>query len=168
MEIIGGEYAGLSRDVIRNKVKKEIRSKPDWYRRAGMVCLGMWNVTFDKGFEKLQKPRTVPDELVLYALCIMFRRHAMVHTSIRPWYMLKRTKGLIPNIASEMCEMILIYLGGGIFDVLRQRPFSIELPPIVDLDLIQRQCVLYWDTNLREMNITLNRDDSFEDVIHPE
>ena len=34
----------------------EIKSKPDWYSRAGMVCLGMWNTSFEKWLEKLQRP----------------------------------------------------------------------------------------------------------------
>ena len=110
----------------------------------------------------------MPDELVFYGLCIMFRQHAMVHTYIRPWCTLKRTEGITPNIASEMCETILIYLGGGIVGVLRRRPFSIEQPPVVHLEQLQMQRVLYWDTNLREMSFTLRRDESFEDVIQPD
>ena len=75
---------------------------------------------------------------------------------------------MTPNIASKMCETILIYLGVGIFGVLRRRPFNIEPPPVVQIEQIQIQRRLYWDTNLREMSFTLRRDESFEDTIQPE
>ena len=72
------------------------------------------------------------------------------------------------NIATEMCEAILIYLGVGIFGVLRRRPFNIEPPLVVNIEQIQLQRTLYWDVNLREMSFTLRRDESFEDIIQTE
>ena len=72
------------------------------------------------------------------------------------------------NIASEMCETILIYLGVGIFGVLSRKPFSIKPSPMVQIEQIQIQRMLYWDTNLKEMSFTLRRDESFEDTIQPD
>ena len=53
---IFGEYVDLPPDEIKKMLISEIKSKPDWYSRAGMVCLGMRNTSFEKWLEKLQRP----------------------------------------------------------------------------------------------------------------
>ena len=117
---IFGAYSNMTEDKIKHKVVMEINEHADWYDTASSVSLTMKGITFKKWLNQLVKPRTMPDEVVLYALCVIFRRNALVFTGIRPWTMLKKTPNMTLSIVSEMCETVLLYLGNNLYGELHR------------------------------------------------
>ena len=113
-------------DEMKAKVIKEIETYSAWFKDAGTCSLGMRGITFEAWLEKLKKPRTWPDELALYALCVLTRRHALVFTTNQPWCTMEKKSGVTLSIAQEMCEMILLYLGNKLYGILQRKPFSLD------------------------------------------
>ena len=120
------EYCTLSGVEVKNKLNTELKEREDWYIRASAVCLGMRSLKYDEWFKKLQKVRTWPNELALYALCIIFRRNACVFNNGRIWTSLEVTPSMSIGTIQEMCETTLLYLGNNIYGILRRRPFMLE------------------------------------------
>ena len=48
------EYTNLTADQVKASVLKELSDNQDWYERAGIACLGMRGIKFDKWFKKLK------------------------------------------------------------------------------------------------------------------
>ena len=72
------EYTNLSADEVKARVIKELNDKQEWYEWAGIACLGMRGIKYDKWLKKLKSKRSWPDELALYGLCVLFHRNALV------------------------------------------------------------------------------------------
>ena len=115
---IFGELTDMSGDEVKQLLLEELNGNKEWYSDAGTVSLGMRGVKFGTWLKKLSKPRTIPDELCLYALCVIHRRHALVYTGLRPWCTLKKTPSMTLGIVAEICETTLLYLGNNLYGIL--------------------------------------------------
>ena len=136
---------------------KEISENTHWYRHAGHVCLGMQGTTFDDWLKQLKYKKSPGDELCVYALSALLRRHTIIHTAVRPWFTLERTPGMSFSVACELSETHLLYLGNNVFGELHRKPLSMVHPEIVLLDEIQYTRELYRDHHAPEMYITIKR-----------
>ena len=61
----------------------------------------------NKWLKKLERVRTWPDELALYALCIVFHRNACVFNNGLIWTTLEVTLNMTIRTIQEMCETML-------------------------------------------------------------
>ena len=66
------DYCMLDGKEVKKALVSELKSNEVWYERAASACLGMRGVTFKNWLAKLERPRTWPNELVLYALSVLF------------------------------------------------------------------------------------------------
>ena len=80
-----GSICDLTADEMKAKVINEIERYSTWFKSAGTCTLGMRDLMFEAWFDKLKRPCTWPDELCLYALCVLTRRHALVVHPGAPW-----------------------------------------------------------------------------------
>ena len=121
---------------MKANVIAEIKANPVCYAKAGHVMLIMKGTTFKKWLDSMKRPRTQPDELMLYALCVLYRRHCIVYTKWQPWHSVNPTAGQTFNMIEEMCETKLLYIGENLFGVLRRLPLDRPItPPIVLSDV---------------------------------
>ena len=78
------------------------------------------------------------DEMTIFVLSVIFRRHTIVYTKTRPW----TTYAATPNMSIEelhnQCETHLMYLGGGIYGIIHPRPYSIPTHRHVNLLITQQ------------------------------
>ena len=123
-----GEYCGISGKEVKQKLIDELDSSVTWYTMASAACLGMRGIPFTDWLKKLKHPRTWPNELTLYALCILFHRNALVFNSGRIWTTLEVSPRLSVNIIQEMCETVMLYLGNNLYGTLRRKPFTLDQP----------------------------------------
>ena len=165
---IFGAYSNMTEDEIKHKVVMEINEHADWYDTASSVSLTMKGITFKKWLNQLVKPRTMPDEVILYALCVIFRRNALVFTGIRPWTTLKKTPNMTLSIVSEMCETVLLYLGNNLYGELHRRPFSINIAPKLKLHEVQATRPIFRDNKAHVMWVVVLRTTEFETSIRPD
>ena len=163
-----GSYSNMTEDEVKHKVIMEINEHAEWYDMASSVALTMKGINFKKWLCQLVKHRTMPDEVVLYALCVIYRRNALVFTSIRPWSTLKKTPNMTLNIVSEMCETLLLYLGKNLYGELHRRPFRILIEPKLNLSEIQATRPLFRDKKKHDMWVVVLRMTDYEPCIRPE
>ena len=165
---IFGSYNNMTEEEVKHKVIMEINEHTEWYDTASSVALTMKGINFKKWLCQLVKQRTMPDEVVLYALCVIYRRNALVFTGIRPWSTLKKTPNMTLNIVSEMCETLLLYLGNNLYGELHRRPFRILVEPKLNLSEMQATRPLFRDTKEHVMWVVVLRTTDYEPCIRPE
>ena len=77
------EYCTLNGAEVKTKLLQELKAREEWYIKASTARLGMCGVAYSDWYKKLQKARTWPNELALYALCVLFHRNACVFNNGR-------------------------------------------------------------------------------------
>ena len=120
------EYCDLTGDEVKAKVLQELETNSVWYTKASATCLGMRGIKFDTWFKKQARPRTWPNELILYALCIIFCRNVLVINGGRIWTTLETNQDMTISVVQEMCETTLLYLGNNLYGPHRRKPFTLE------------------------------------------
>ena len=131
---IFASYTNKTSVEIKEIVLKEISENTHWYRHAGHVCLGMQGTTFEDWLKQLKYKRSPGDELCVYALSALLRRHTIIHNAVQPWFSLKRTPGMSFSVACELSETHLLYLGNNVFGELPRKPLGMVCLDIVLLD----------------------------------
>ena len=71
------------------------------------------------------------DELVLYALCRIFHRHAFIICNDRVWTTIKSDVPLTINELLDICDLKLVFLRPGIFGELKLKRKHGKLPPLI-------------------------------------
>ena len=105
------------------------------YAKAGHVMLVMKGTTFNKWFASMKRPRTWPDELMLYVLCVLYQWHCVVYTEWKPWHTVQPKVGQSFNMI-KMCETKLLYIAENLFGVLKRLLLNrLDTPPIVLSDV---------------------------------
>ena len=135
---------------------------------ADTCPLGMRGIRYDQWLKKLEKPRTWPDELCLYMLCMIYRHHAIVFTATQPWCTVKVKENMTIGIIQEMCETVLLYLGNKLYGVLRCQPFTLDCPVTIDLDDTQQMRIIHRDHNLHEAYLDMRINGAYECYIREE
>ena len=154
---IFASYTNKTGSEIKDLVLQEITENKHWYRKAGHISLGMRGVTFNNWLKQLRYKKTAGDELCVYALSTLFRRHSIIHNAIHPWFTLKRTGGMTFNIICKISETHLLYLGNNAFGELHCKSINAVHPEIVLLEEIHYTRELYRDHNIPEMYIKIKR-----------
>ena len=140
-----GEYCGTPGKEIKQKLIHELETNTTWYTTASAACLGMKGIQFMDWLKKLKRPRTWPNELPLYALCILFHRNVLVFNAGCIWTTLEVNSELPVNIIQEMCETVMLYLDNNLYGSLRRKPFTLDQPIQFHLPDIQRMRLLHCD-----------------------
>ena len=114
-----GEYCSIPGKDVKAQLIEELENNIHWYTMAIAACLGMRGIQFTDWFNKLKRPRTWPNKLSLYALCILFHRNALVFNLGHIWTTLEVNPGLPVSIIQEMCKTVMLYLGNNLYGTLR-------------------------------------------------
>ena len=115
---IFASYCAKDKFVIKELMRDEIVNHWDWFKRASHVCLAMKDMTFETWFKKQKYKNAIPDELTVYALSLLFRRHTIIYNQFHPWCTVALKPGLNINIIDETCETLLLFLGDSLFGEL--------------------------------------------------
>ena len=146
-------YCELDKFQLKEKVTAEVAENKEWYDRLGRVYFGWKDIDLNQWLKKQKYKNNSPDELCIYALSVLFRRHTIIYTTYQPWCTINIKPGMRPEIVEEACETKLVYLGGTLFGELRCKPLTITSWPQVNINEIQSARILHRDANLMEMYI---------------
>ena len=150
---IFASYCGIDKFKIKDLVTKEVSENMLWYKRVSRVMLCWKDTDLRKWLKKQKFKNSGADELCLYALCVIFRRHCIVYMMFQPWCSVDIKPGMRPQVVEETCETKLVFLGDNLFGELCRKPLAMVNPPLVILSEVQEARELYRDTNLMEMYI---------------
>ena len=162
------KYCDLSGDEVKAKVLYELESNSVWYTKASAACLGMRGIKFDVWLKKQACPHTWPNELILYALCILFCCNALVINGGRIWTTLKTNQDMTISVIQEMCETTLLYLGNNLYGTLHMKPFTLDRPLKFDLSDMQQMRPIFTDVNTNCMFFEIHKNSDFEQVLRDE
>ena len=82
---IYGAICGKTREELRDLVRAEVSDNPHWYNRVTRLFLDWNSIDLDSWLKRQKLKKFKPDELCLYTLNIIHRRHAIVYTEFQPW-----------------------------------------------------------------------------------
>ena len=163
-----GEYCGIPGKDVKAKLIEELENNTPWYTMASAACLGIRGIQYMDWLKKLKRPRTWPNELNLYTLCILFHRNALVFNSGHIWTTLEVDPGLPVSIIQEMCETVMLYLGNNLYSTLRRKPFTLDRPIQFHLPDIQRMRLLHCDIREHKLHLEICMDSEYELLLNEE
>ena len=145
-------YCNKDKFEVKDLMRSEIVNNWNWFSLASNVCLSMKDTDFSSWFKKQIYKKAIPDELTVYALSVLFRRHTIIYNLYRPWHTVALKPGISTNVLDETYETRLLYLGDSLFGELHRKNIN-TLPAPIDLDDIHQARLLHCDNNVPEMYI---------------
>ena len=152
---IFGAYVNKTPEKVKELMLDEISSNRHWYIKAGTVTVGMRNMNFDQWFKSIKPKKAHGDELCVYALSMLFRRHTVIHSSLRPWTTVKLKTGMTSGMLLKLCETHLLYLGNGAYGELFRKSINLVCPPPFVLEDLQEKRNIYRDHNIPIMYLEI-------------
>ena len=74
-------YCDLNKFQLKEKVTAEVAENKEWYDRLGRVYFGWKDVDLNLWLKKQKYKNNSPDELCIYVLSVLFRRHTIIYTT---------------------------------------------------------------------------------------
>ena len=150
-----GCYSLDDLNIVKNNVIQEIEKNIQWYSNTGHICMKGLNIK--TWLNKMKKPRTAADELMLYALSILYHRHTIVYTKWQPWTILKLgiNNTLSTSEMHELCDTHLLFLGNNLYGELKYLSQSGTEPPPMKLSDLHQSRFIDYNINTHEMNLTI-------------
>ena len=97
------------------KILDVVEEEYDFWDKIGRVVLAMKDTTLSSCIEYMRLPFARCNELMLYILCRIYYRHAVVHTLKRPWTTVHCNTGFTFETLPSLCHPHLVYLGEHIY-----------------------------------------------------
>ena len=134
------QYSTYSTDELRKMIKKEVEKNWAWYEELFSISLRMRTTPMKKWLHNQSLKSVQGDEMTIFVLSVIFRRHTIVYTKTRPWttYDVQSNMNMSIEELHNQCETHLMYLGGGIFGTIHPRPYSIPTYRHVNLLITQQ------------------------------
>ena len=119
-------YCTLSTSELRKLIKEELTENLAWYEETFSICLRMKGLSL-KVWKKNQELRSVSgDELTVFVLSVIFRKHTMIYTKTKPWTTYRVQQPMSVEDLHAQCSIHLMYMGGGIFGLIHPLPYTIH------------------------------------------
>ena len=132
------QYSTYSTAELRKMIKKEIETNWAWYEELFGICLRMRMTPMKKWLHNQSLKSVAGDEMTIFVMSVIFRRHTIVYTKTRPWTTYAATSNMSIEELHNQCETHLMYLGGGIYGIIHPRPYSIPTHRRVNLLITQQ------------------------------
>ena len=116
------EYSETDPFSLRKKVLKMVTEESKFWEHVGSVVLHMKWLTLSEWVTAMEKDTTCCDELMLYVLCRLHCRHAIVYTLNKSWATLHTDGPVDSETLFEACDLHLVYLGDYMYGELRPIP----------------------------------------------
>ena len=116
-----GEYSGDDSDNVREDMQERLQTGARVYNCVGQIFLARHNQTYEDWLKIACSVDYYGDELLLYALCRVFHRHAVIVCNQRYWSTVEPEGQMEIQELLDVCDLHFIYLRPGIFAELRPK-----------------------------------------------
>ena len=113
------DYSGLEVDDLHDKVLQLVQQDITYWTHVSNVVLPMKALDFDTWLAMMKIPICAVDELMLFVLCKIHDRHAMVFTNSKLWTTVKENSYSSLEELYTICDVCLVYLGQDLYGELR-------------------------------------------------
>ena len=121
------EYFGKFSDHTGSEVRQILGNLIDvndkFHQSVRLIVLDMHATSYETWMESVGDKTAYADELVLYSLCKLYDRHAMVYCNGCNWSTIDPTNPMDAAELHNACQIQLVYLSPGIFSELKWHPF---------------------------------------------
>ena len=111
-------YSGLEIDDLCDKILQLVAQDVAYWTHVSSVVLPMKALDFGTWLTIMKIPICAVDELMLFMLCKIHDRHAMVFTNSKLWTTVKENNHLSLDELYTICDVCLVYLGQDLYDEL--------------------------------------------------
>ena len=87
-----------------------IRLDLDYYTSVGHVILGFKNINIHQWMDEMAKPNVAADELAIFALSKLYRKHTVIYNKARPWSTLDPPYHMTESELHDNCQIHLVYV----------------------------------------------------------
>ena len=117
------KYTDSDPFTLRTKIL-DVQEEYDFWDKIGRVVLAFKETTLSSWIKYMHLPYARCDEFMLYILCRIHYRHAIVYTLKRPWTTVHCNAGFSFATLPDLCHIHLVYLGEHLYGELRPLPMS--------------------------------------------
>ena len=99
------------------------------FERQTMLAFAAKDQDLDSWLSNIDSNSVPGDEFSLFALCQMYKRHAIIVTSTRTWTTIHSKYGFTDHYLRHRCDLHLIYLLGDAFGILKRKfEWKVDVP----------------------------------------
>ena len=154
-----GNFSNHSGRKVRQILGNLIEVNDKFYRSVGLIVLDMHATSYETWMESVGDETAYADELVLYSLCKLYDRHAMVYCNSHNWSTIDPTNPMDAAELHNACQIQLVYLSLGIFGELKWSPFvtpNREFRTAINIKTVQSA----QSDNATPLPVILSKDDN--------
>ena len=106
---------------VRRNMVQWINENKQTFESQTLLAFTAKDRDLDSWLSNIDSNSTPGDEFALFALCQMYKRHALIVTSNQTWTIVHPKHGLDDHDLRRKCDLHLIYLGGDAFGILKPK-----------------------------------------------
>ena len=118
------KYTDSEPFTLRTKILDVVEEEYDFWDKIGRVVLAMKETSLSSWIKYMCLPYAHCDEFMLYILCRIHYRHAIVYTLKRPRMTVHCNTGFTFTTLPDLCHIHLVYLGEHLYGELHPLPTS--------------------------------------------
>ena len=121
-------WSGDEPEELKATILDLIKVNYAYYKRVSLLWLKCKGISFTNWLHDRINPHNAGDELMLFAMCREFDRHCIIHSKTKIWSTVQTDEPLDVDTLHKKCDVILCFMGNGVFGVLRKKPGSHNAP----------------------------------------
>ena len=125
-----GTFSNENAADVRAGMFAIIRLDLNYYKIAGHIILGFKDINIDQWMNVMAKPVTAANELAIFALSKMYRKHTVIYNKARPWTTLDPPYPMTETELHDNCQIHLVYVGNDSHGILCRKPFAETAAPL--------------------------------------
>ena len=169
------KYTDSDPFMLRTKILDVVQEEYDFCDKIGWVVLALKETMLSSWIKYMCLPYACCDKFMLYLLCRIHYRHAIMYTLKQPWTTVHCNTGFSFATLPDLCHIHLVYLGEHLYGELYPLPMS-SAPTVTPYALqiptkkIKKGQQKVLDLSCREQTINCDEGDvvSTEDSVYPD
>ena len=126
-----GKYSGETADVVHDDVLEQIKTSQHLYEQVGQVFFARREWSFNEWALSVCSHYYYGDELLLFTLCGIFHRHAVIIGMDKNWSTLELEGTMSVEKLLNSCDLHFVYLKPGLFGELTPKKKISEVLPSI-------------------------------------
>ena len=124
-----GSYSDHEVDEVREEMLSSISNDFNYYQTVSWLILQLCKTTLSEWCNIMHAVTTPADELPIFALSRLYRRHSVVYTKDKTWNTIGTSTPMNEKDVYQQCDLKFILMGKGHYVQLIRKP-SVSMPVV--------------------------------------
>ena len=130
-----GSYSDHAADEVREEMLSAISSDFNYYQTVSWLVLQLRKTTLSEWCNVMRVVTTPADELAIFALSRLYRRHSVVYTKDKTWSTIGTSTPMNEKDVYHQCDLKFILMGKGHYVQLIRKPLvSMPVVPLQPME----------------------------------